>query len=279
VKGVRRLIIKTLLENRAIEEGFETEHGLSLYIEVGERKILFDAGETDAFIRNAIKMDVKLEDVDMMVLSHGHHDHGGGIRVFMELNEKALLYIHKEAFLPHGSVKEGERKDAGIDHSLIHNDRVRLVDEDLYFGDDLVLFSHIKGEEMLPGGNSRLLMKKDSQWMRDDFHHEQNLLLKEGDRRVLVVGCSHRGIVNILDQCDNHLDRPLTAVLGGFHLYDLDKDRKEDMEFLRGIADRLEKRDAVYYTGHCTGYDQFSLLKEMMGDRIHILATGSIVEI
>jgi 7,8-dihydropterin-6-yl-methyl-4-(beta-D-ribofuranosyl)aminobenzene 5'-phosphate synthase len=122
-------------------------------------------------------------------------------------------------------------------------------------------------------------MEKDSEWTRDDFHHEQSLLLKEGNKRVLLVGCSHRGIVNILDQCENHLDRPLTAVIGGFHLYDLDKDKKEDMEFLRRIADRLMENNAVYYTGHCTGLYQFSLLKEMMGDRVHYLATGSIIEI
>jgi 7,8-dihydropterin-6-yl-methyl-4-(beta-D-ribofuranosyl)aminobenzene 5'-phosphate synthase len=279
VKGVSILIIKTLLENRAITEDFETEHGISMYAEVGERKILFDAGASDAFMRNAVRMGVKLEDVDMMILSHGHYDHGGGIRAFMEINKKALVYIHKEAFRPHGSIKEGEIKDAGIDPSLINQDRVRLVEDDLYFGDELVLFSHIKGDKMVPRGNSRLLMEKDSEWTRDDFHHEQSLLLKEGNKRVLLVGCSHRGIVNILDQCENHLDRPLTAVIGGFHLYDLDKDKKEDMEFLRRIADRLMENNAVYYTGHCTGYDQFSLLKEMMGNRIHYLATGSIVEI
>jgi len=279
MKGVRKLIVKTLLENRSVKERYETEHGLSLYIEAGERKILFDAGETDAFIRNAKRMGVDLAEVDMMILSHGHYDHGGGIKYFMDLNKKALIYIHKEAFRPHASIKEGERKDAGIDDSLLHNNRVRLVDEDLYFGDELVLFSHIKGKEMVPRGNSRLLMKKDSGWIKDNFHHEQNLLIKEGNKRVLVVGCSHRGIVNILDQCEKHLDRPLTAVLGGFHLYDLDKNKEEDLSFLKGIAGRLEENNASYYTGHCTGYDQFSLLKEMMGNRIHYLATGSIVEI
>ncbi|MCR3955878.1 MAG: MBL fold metallo-hydrolase [Gudongella sp.] len=139
------MIIKTLLENRAIGEEFEAEHGLSLFAHVGERKILFDAGASDAFMRNASKMGVKLEDVDMMILSHGHYDHGGGIRAFMEINKKALVYIHKEAFRPHGSIKEGEIKDAGIDLSLINQDRVRLVEDDLYFGDELVFFPISKG--------------------------------------------------------------------------------------------------------------------------------------
>ncbi len=271
------MIIKTLIENRSVSEDYETEHGLSMYIEIGERKILFDAGETDKFIRNAEKLGVKLEDVDMMILSHGHYDHGGGTKAFMELNSKALIYIHKEAFRTHGSIKEGERKESGIDISLMSNDRVRIVEEDLYFDDDLILFSHIQGSDMLPRGNNRLLMRIDDKWEKDDFHHEQNLLLKEKDKRVLLVGCSHRGIVNILDQCDKHLDRPLTAVIGGFHLYDLDNNKEEDREFLNVVAKKLSIEDVVYYTGHCTGYDQFMYLKDVMKNRIEYLATGTII--
>ncbi|MGM0396857.1 MAG: MBL fold metallo-hydrolase [Bacillota bacterium] len=273
------MLIKTLLENRSISEDYETEHGLSLYIETDKRKILFDAGATDIFLRNAEKMGVDLEDVDMMILSHGHYDHGGGIKSFMEKNKKALIYIHKEAFRDHGSIKEEGIKDAGIDKSLMDSDRVRLVEEDLYFDKDLVLFSHIKASEMLPRGNDRLLMRKDGDWEKDDFHHEQNLLLKEGEKRVLVVGCSHRGIVNILDQCEKHLDRPLTVALGGFHLYDLEKDNAEDMEFLKKVTEKLLENGATYYTGHCTGYDQYEKMKEIMGEKMNYLATGTIIEI
>lgn len=273
------MLIKVLVENRSISDKYETEHGLSLYIEVNDRKIIFDSGETDKFLKNASKMGVHLEDVDMMILSHGHYDHGGGIEYFMEINKKALVYIHKEAIREHGSIKEDGIKNIGIDKSIVENDRIRLVDEDLYFGEDLVLFSHIKGKKMVPRGNDTLLMKKDRQWEKDDFHHEQNLLLKEGDKRVLVVGCSHRGIVNIIEQCDNLLDKPLDMALGGFHLYDLDIESSEDMEFLKKVTEKLKENQTIYYTGHCTGYDQYKKIKEIMGHRVEYLATGKSIKL
>lgn len=273
------MLIKVLVENRSISDEYETEHGLSLYIETNNRKIIFDVGATDKFLKNASKMGVYLEDVDMMILSHGHYDHGGGIKHFMEINKKALIYMHKEAIREHGSIKGDEISNAGIDKSIVESDRIRLVDEDLHFGDDLVLFSHIKGNKMVPRGNDRLLMKKDGEWEKDDFHHEQNLLLKEGDKRVLVVGCSHRGIVNIIDQCENLLDKPLTMALGGFHLYDLDVERMEDMKFLKKVTERLKENKTIYYTGHCTGYEQYKKIKEIMGHRVEYLATGKSIKL
>ncbi|MGM0396489.1 MAG: MBL fold metallo-hydrolase [Bacillota bacterium] len=272
------MLIKTLIENRSSSVNYEAEHGLCLYIEFKDKKILFDAGETDKFIQNAAKMGVDIEDIDMMILSHGHYDHGGGIVSFMEMNKKAFIYIQKEAFRKHGSLVDGEVEEVGLDVSIIDNKRIKLIDQDTHF-DDMVLFSYIKGNEMTPRGNDRLLMEKDEKWENDDFNHEQNLLISEGDKRVLFVGCSHRGIVNILNQCDRHLDRPLTAVVGGFHLYDLDKKNEEDMKYLNRVTERLKRNNAGYYTGHCTGYDQYEEMKKSMGDRIQYITTGTTIEI
>ena len=72
-----------LAENTACAEGMLPEHGLSLYMETGSRRILFDMGQTDAFARNAARMGVNLEKVDTAVLSHGHYDHGGGMAAFL----------------------------------------------------------------------------------------------------------------------------------------------------------------------------------------------------
>jgi len=272
------LLIKTLIENRSISEDYEAEHGLSLYIESNGKKILFDAGESDKFIKNADKMGVDIEDIDMVVLSHGHFDHGGGLVSFMKINEKASIYINKEAFRRHGSLVDGKVEEVGLDVDMINNSRIELIDQDTKF-EDMVLYSQVKGNEMTPRGNDRLLMEKNEKWEKDDFNHEQNLLISEGDKRVLFVGCSHRGIVNILNQSDMHLDKPLTAVVGGFHLYDLDKKNEEDMEFLDGVIDKLKENNAVYYTGHCTGYDQFEEMKKAMGEKIHYIAAGMTIEV
>ncbi len=273
------MIIKALMENRGKSDEYLTEHGLSLYIETDTRKLLFDTGETDKFLSNAEKLDVDLADVDIVIISHGHYDHAGGIASFLEKNDKARIYMQREAFIPHASHKDGDIEDAGVEPSLENQDRITMVDEDIFFDDDLILFSRISGDYLVPEGNSHLLMKKGEEWQADDFHHEQNLIIKEGKKRVLFTGCSHRGIANILKQAAENSDLPITHVIGGFHLYDLKLDDQNDLEFLDKVADELDKSGAMLYTAHCTGYDQFNWLKGKLGQKIDYVSAGTVLEI
>ena len=87
-----------LVENKTETEGVLAEHGLSIYIDTGDKKILFDAGASDAFAMNADRMKVDLSQVDFAVVSHGHYDHTGGFPMFCRRNRKAPIYIHKNAF-------------------------------------------------------------------------------------------------------------------------------------------------------------------------------------
>ncbi len=273
------MIIKALMENRGKSEEYLTEHGLSLYIETHTRKLLFDTGETEKFLSNAEKLDVDLGDVDIVIISHGHYDHAGGIGSFLEKNDKARIYMQREAFVPHASNKEGNLEDAGVEPELESQNRITLVDEDIFFDDDLVLFSKIDGDYLVPEGNSHLLMRKDETWQVDDFHHEQNLIIKEGKNRVLFTGCSHRGIANIIKQAADNSDLPITHVIGGFHLYDLKLDDPKDLEFLGKVSEELERSGAKLYTAHCTGYEQYRWLKERLGDRIDYISAGTVLEI
>ena len=78
------MIIKTLVENTSISKDFGNEHGLSLYIETNALKILFDVGASELFLKNAEKLGVNITDVDFLVISHGHYDHGGGLKIFFK---------------------------------------------------------------------------------------------------------------------------------------------------------------------------------------------------
>ena len=86
-----------LADNRAKDPMFETEHGLSILLETGSYRILLDTGASDVFIRNAKRMGIDLGSVDYVFISHGHSDHAGGLRYFMEVNKRAKIIVSPDA--------------------------------------------------------------------------------------------------------------------------------------------------------------------------------------
>ena len=92
--------ITVLLENTPSSDSVTAEHGLRLFIETENAKILFDMGQTDAFANNARVLGIDLSSADLAVLSHGHYDHGGGLTKFLELNRTAPVYLSPHAFEP-----------------------------------------------------------------------------------------------------------------------------------------------------------------------------------
>jgi 7,8-dihydropterin-6-yl-methyl-4-(beta-D-ribofuranosyl)aminobenzene 5'-phosphate synthase len=273
------MLLKCLVENNAVSDDFKTEHGLSLYIETKNHRLLFDTGASSLFTENAIKLNVNLGDVDTLVLSHGHYDHGGGIKAFLNLNDKADIYLRKGAMDKHYSEQtDGSFKRIGLDESLSDNKRFIYSDDRVQIDDELSLFSNVQGNLFLPSGNESLFALDQDMMIRDDFNHEQNLVIQEAGKRILIAGCAHRGIVNIM----NHmraigLEEP-DIVIGGFHLYARSTDRTEPIDFVEALGAELMKTKSVFYTCHCTGIKAYNELKSIMGDRIHYLATGQIVE-
>ena len=98
--------LTVLAENTTCRNDLTAQHGLSLYLETADRKILFDMGQSDAFARNAEALGIDLSKVDFAVISHGHYDHGGGLETFLKINSNAQVYIHRLAFGEHYNGKE-----------------------------------------------------------------------------------------------------------------------------------------------------------------------------
>ncbi len=260
--------IWTLMENTACRDDLVCEHGLSLYIEANGQRILFDAGQTGAFADNAEKMGVDLAQVDLCVLSHGHYDHGGGIRRFLEANDHAKVYVSRHAF---GEYHNGEGKFIGLDWELLSEERIVFVGDNLTLSDTLSL--HGCSNFPLPYFNDAYGMQvmRKGKLEPDDFRHEIYLLIREGERRILVSGCSHRGVMNLKTWFAPDV------FIGGFHLMKLAPEKEATR--LKFTAMELLKKDTVYYTGHCTGERQFAALKTHMGERLQALSSGSVHEV
>ena len=259
------MIIKTLIENTTAIPGLAVEAGLGMYAEAAGRKFLFDTGMTGDFVDNAEKLGVDLKAVDMVIISHGHDDHGGGLKRFMEINPTAPIYTNEHAFR---SFFAGNGRDISLAAELKGNPRVVVTGDYLDLGNGMELFTCNQNERKHHMGTFGLTTLSNGEQIPDDFRHEQYLLVKEGEKKVLFSGCSHKGILNIMEwvKCD--------VLLGGFHFMRLALEG-EDLEYLKHAAKQLMNYPTTYYTCHCTGLKQYAVLKEIMGEQLQYSATGS----
>lgn len=256
--------IVTLIENTTGNPELIAEHGLSFYLETENAKILFDMGQSDAFVRNAEKMGIDLSSVDFAVLSHGHYDHGGGLETFLSINSKAKVYINENAF---GDYYNGKEKYIGLNKALKENGRIIFTSDEYEVSTDMKLFTMNNTEKHFDLGSFGLNKKLNGEFYPDDFLHEHYLLIKEKGKRILISGCSHKGIMDITE-----FFKP-EVLIGGFHFSKLPLDGK-----LMEYALFLESTGTEFYTCHCTGLEQYEFMKKYM-TKLNYIKSGQTIEI
>ncbi len=273
--------IKALIENTTISDDYKAEHGLSLYIKTEKHNLLFDFGASSLFIKNASKMNVDLAQIDLGILSHGHYDHSGGLEAFLKLNKKAKICVNQNAFEKHYSKRAEEGiVNVGVDNHLAENNQVYSIGKMLKIDEEILLFSDVEGTELVPKGNQAMLSDAgEGTYRQDDFLHEQNLIIEENGKTVLIAGCAHRGIVNIVKRAAEYIGKMPDVVIGGFHLHSREESHCETTERIQQLGEILLQTGAQYYTCHCTGVKAFEILESIMGEQMHYLSTGQTLNI
>lgn len=268
--------IQTLVENISFKDDIKSKHGLSLYIETSDHKILFDLGSDNLFIENAAKMGVNLPEIDIVVISHGHVDHGGALKKFLAINSKAKIYLQKDAFEKHYIKVFGIKFNVGLDEKLKNNERIIFTDSYAKISNDLILFSNVRGRKYFSPVNNKLYKKDNGRIVFDDFNHEQNLIVMENEKVILISGCCHNGIINTIERA-KELDYDPDYIISGFHF--LNMNVKKYGYLIDNIASELNKHKANIYTCHCTGYQAYERMKLLMNEKIEYLPCGSNIEI
>lgn len=300
--------ITVLLENATPSDRYCSKHGLSMFVEADCGRILFDMGPDGSFIDNARALGIDVTSADLAIISHGHFDHGGGLRAFLETSEavgrKIPIYVHERAFEEHRANTPVGLKDIGIDPELLaaYPDRFVLTGDERTISEALELYAAVEMAELAPASNRVLLERVDDAaanaaaeatanvaaeataaetptFAPDSFAHEQTLLIHEGDRTVLVTGCSHCGIVNIMKKAEELTGGPLDAVVAGFHLMNPSSGDVEDPAVVAAVAEFMAARPTRYYTFHCTGLAAYSILRDTLNDRVNYLYTSSVIEL
>ncbi|NPV75352.1 MAG: MBL fold metallo-hydrolase [Anaerolineae bacterium] len=264
--------LTVLVENTSTINGYEKEKGLSFYITTDRHKILFDCGMGSKFADNSRKMGIDLSGVDLAFISHGHQDHGGGLEEFLRINKIAPIYIQKTTFGKYYAKKRDRFYYGGLNQKLSANPRFTVLDGAVRIDEELQIISKVHRKKEI----WNLYMKSGVQYLPDVFEHEQSLVISEKDKKVLVSGCSHCGIENILSSAQEICGK-INFVIGGFHLIAYDFKKDEDLLEIDSLAKNLLAENSVYYTCHCTSTSGYSRLKKTMGERIGYLSTGNTI--
>ena len=272
--------IITLLENGACGAELGSAHGLSLYIETPKHKILFDMGPDEQFLSNAEKLGVDLKAVDLAILSHGHYDHGGGLEAFCKLNTTAKIYLRKDAFGEYVALEEdGSLRYIGLDPTLqAYADRLVFTEERAQPDEELLLFSDVPDTYGALSASAKLKERQGANLLQDRFLHEQDLLITAEGKTVLVSGCSHRGIVNILRSARALGGGEPDIMIGGFHLFQLEAGDPAADQLIEMIGKALLAGKTEYYTGHCTGDYAYERLSAILNGRLHRIMGGTELE-
>ena len=274
--------VYTLMQdNKRSNTAFITEHGLSLYFEHGGQRILFDTGASDSFIYNATLLGIDLMKVDVCVVSHAHATSTGGLRHFLDINDRAVVYMKYAAKGEFYIKKLFSQERTSIDPALFreYSSRLKLIEEDTEIADG-VFAANVNKYRHYPLYSSLMYKKQDGVLVRDDLAHEMFVAVKTDNGVVVLTGCSHHGVINILKTADEKFGR-VCAVVGGFHLNGTSclgiRRKKEPAVEVRAIAKYLSKNRIKHvYTGHCTGDRQLEKLE--LHARAKRIYAGDILE-
>lgn len=217
-----------------IDRYYLGEPALSFYIEDGEKRILFDTGYSDVFLRNAEKMGIDLSDITDIVFSHGHNDHTGGFPALKKAFDLSgvNVHAHPDAFQP----KSHEGLDVGAPWRaedllpavwIPSAVPVQISDHLLFLGE---IPRTVPFEKNLTVGTC---LEK-GRWRKDPVRDDSALVYHKGDTLTVITGCSHSGICNIITYAEElfRMDH-VTDVIGGFHLMEDEKRIRHTAEFLR----------------------------------------------
>lgn len=270
--------IITLLENTMEpDSSLIAKHGLSLYIETEEKKLLFDVGPDATFLENAQALGVDINKVDALVISHAHHDHGGGLEEFLKINSKAQVYISNYAQEEYFLQREGDLEYIGLNQEVLQTycGRIEYIGEKTAISLGITLLRNTEHSTFKP--SALLLKKEEGIVVEDTFDHELIMVIEEQDVLHVFTGCSHNGIINMVMSVEKEFPgKKIQTLIGGFHLMNTNTGKMREKESaVKGIAESLQEHDInQIYTGHCTGIEALEVLQEVLGKRISVIWTG-----
>ncbi len=247
--------LTVLVDNTTNTRDFKAEAGFSLYIEDQETSILFDTGSSSLFLENAHKIGIDLSKVGYIVLSHGHYDHTWGLKHLLNMYKnvnslpasKAIFLTHPLAF----NQRTKDNKEMGCnvtETELTDFFSIKKSKVPVWITDKLVFLGEIERNFPYEGNHTIGQIIKNGIAAPDSMEDDTALAYKSSQGLIIITGCSHSGICNIVEQAKKICqDERIVAIIGGLHL------RKPPIEQLSGTIAYLRQANVQQlYACHCT---------------------------
>lgn len=277
----------SLIDNTAVDEKLYSENGMSFYLEFGGKNYLIDAGLTGKAAENARRMGLPVQKLDSVVITHNHSEHIGGIDSFMKLSPDAGIYLRAgaqtECFRKNGLFKEAVGAGKGFFRKYAKNlvlfNSFSEVAEGFYLASCEVFDEkNINPDRSCFSLDGRKQLPYD---MSDESFAVIFPKKRKADGLVIVGGCFHCGVQNILEtikQCWYGI--PVLAIVGGFHFMGTNpKTLGCSAEYVTAQARALKLSNAEkIYACHCTGFKGFDIMDEILGDKLMYIGGGEEID-
>ncbi len=270
--------ITILFENHSgFKKGLFGGHGFSALVEHKGYKILVDTGvDGEILLKNMNALGIKPADIDYLFLTHGHYDHTEGLKAFHKARggKKLTIIAHPEIFVKRVALKphlrdislpfkRGELEELGAEF-ILTKDPIQIVEGIYSSGEsERVTWDRAVGYKI---ENGKLV--------KDEVKDDMALILDLGDSIAVITGCGHSGITNIAMHAQKLMNKPIKALIGGFHLIGAKP------ELLKETAKKLkELKVEKLYAGHCTGFEAMSFFMIEFGKTFEPLYVGKVIEL
>lgn len=253
----------TVLVDDAVADSnrLTAEHGLCFYIKDERKKILFDTGCSDVFIKNATSLGINLLDLDYIILSHGHYDHTWGLNYYFplyisaletnQITKKPTIITHPDTFLEKNEIGLGEIGCLLTENKLKKCFNVITTKEPYYLTDHLIFLGEIPRLNDFEAKESTEKVLRNGKYEDDFVLEDSALVFKDNNELSVITGCSHSGICNMIEHAKNICnDTNIARIIGGLHLIDTDEEK------INKICSYLKQQSVKeIYPCHCTDFN------------------------